>query len=124
MKKVSLFIVAMVAFQVSVIAQTNFDFSAVCASGQTLYYQITDADAHEVALVHPASSGWGNYPRPQGDVVFPEIVEHDNEVYNIVAIADSAFVIAVALLAAWSCLTTSVPSVGWLSMAALVLRVP
>lgn len=91
MKKLSLIIMALVAIHFSAFAQDNFDFSAVCESGQTLYYQITDADAHEVALVHPASSGWGNYPRPQGDVVFPEIVEHDNEVYNIVAIADSAF---------------------------------
>ena len=91
MKKLSLIIMALVALHFSAFAQTNFDFSAVCGSGQTLYYQITDADAHEVALVPPTHGGWGNYPRPQGNVFFPETVEHDNEVYSIVAIADSAF---------------------------------
>ncbi len=91
MKKLSLIIMALAAIHFRAFAQTNFDFSAVCASGQTLYYQITDADAREVALVPPTHGGWGNYPSPQGDVVFPETVEHDNEVYNIVAIADSAF---------------------------------
>lgn len=91
MKKVSLFIVAMVAFQVSVIAQTNFDFSAVCASGQTLYYQITDANAHEVAIVHPAKSGWGDYPRPTGEIIFPSEVENDNVSYTVSAIGDSTF---------------------------------
>jgi len=91
MKKLSLIITALVAIHFSAFAQTNFDFSAVCASGQTLYYQITDADAHEVALVPPTSGGWGSYPRPQGDVVFPEIVEHEGTTYDIVAIGDSAF---------------------------------
>lgn len=91
MKKLFLIITAIVAFNLSVIAQSSFDFSATCESGQTLYYKITDVEAQEVALVPPTSGGWGNYPRPQGDVIFPETVEHDNEVYNIVAIADSAF---------------------------------
>ena len=91
MKNVLLFIATIVAFQVSAFAQTNFDFTATCESGQTLYYQITDADAHEVALVPPTSGGWGSYPRPQGDVIFPETVEHDGTTYDIVAIGDSAF---------------------------------
>jgi hypothetical protein len=91
MKKLLLIITAMVAIQVSAIAQTNFDFSAVCASGQTLYYQITDADAHEVALVPPTSGGWGSYPRPHGDIIFPETVEHEGSSYDVVAIGDSTF---------------------------------
>ncbi|KWW25592.1 MAG: hypothetical protein F082_676 [bacterium F082] len=91
MKKLFLIITAIVAFNLSVIAQANFDFSAACASGQTLYYQITDVDAHEVALVPPTSGGWGSYPRPQGDIIFPETVEHDGTTYDIVAIGDSTF---------------------------------
>ena len=91
MKNALLIIAAIAAFHVSVVAQTNFDFSATCASGQTLYYQITDANAHEVALVPPTSGGWGNYPRPQGNVIFPETVEHEGTTYDIVAIGDSTF---------------------------------
>ena len=91
MKKLFLIITAIVAFNLSVIAQANFDFSATCESGQTLYYKITDEEAQEVALVPPTSGGWGNYPRPQGDVIFPETVEHDGTTYDIVAIGDSTF---------------------------------
>lgn len=91
MKKLFLIITAIVAFNLSVIAQANFDFSATCESGQTLYYKITDVEAHEVALVPPTSGGWGSYPRPQGDVIFPETVEHDGTTYDIVAIGDSTF---------------------------------
>ena len=39
-----------------------YDFSAVCPTGQTLYYNITDASAHEVELAHPTNS--------QGDFYF------------------------------------------------------
>ena len=91
MKKLFLIITAIVAFNLSVIAQSSFDFSATCESGQTLYYKITDVEAQEVALVPPTSGGWGNYPRPQGDVIFPETVEHDGTTYDIVAIGDSTF---------------------------------
>ena len=91
MKKLFLIITAVVAINLSVIAQANFDFSATCESGQTLYYKITDVEAQEVALVPPTSGGWGNYPRPQGDVIFPETVEHDGTTYDIVAIGDSTF---------------------------------
>ena len=30
-----------------------YDFSAVCETGQTLYYKITDADKHYVELINP-----------------------------------------------------------------------
>ena len=91
MKKFVLIITAIVAINLSVIAQANFDFSATCESGQTLYYKITDVEAQEVALVPPTSGGWGSYPRPQGNVIFPETVEHDGTTYDIVAIGDSTF---------------------------------
>ena len=91
MKKLVSIITAIVAFNLSVIAQANFDFSAACESGQTLYYRITDADAHEVALVPPTSGGWGSYPRPNGEITFPETVEHEGVTYDLVAIADSTF---------------------------------
>ena len=91
MKKLVFIIVAFVAFNLNAFAQTNFDFSTVCESGQTLYYKITDSIAHEVALVPPTSGGWGSCPRPSGEVVFPETVENDGVTYGVVAIADSTF---------------------------------
>ena len=31
----------------------DFDFSAVCSTGQTLYYRITNSTTHEVQLTYP-----------------------------------------------------------------------
>ena len=35
-----------------------YDFSAVCETGQTLYYNITDAENHYVALVCPGPASF------------------------------------------------------------------
>jgi len=92
MKNLFLIITALVAIHFSAYAQTNFDFSVVCESGQTLYYQITDADAHEVAMVHPARHAWDGYARPNGEISFPSVVENDGVSYTVSAIGDSAFI--------------------------------
>ena len=46
-------ITVLMALAMGGFAQNQFDFSAVCESGQTLYYRITDAEAHTVILTHP-----------------------------------------------------------------------
>ena len=47
MKKLIAIALFMVAIAVNGIAQeTQFDFSAVCETGQTLYYRITDEEVH------------------------------------------------------------------------------
>ena len=51
MKKL-LTITVLMALAMSGFAQSQFDFSAVCESGQTLYYRITDAEAHTVSLTN------------------------------------------------------------------------
>lgn len=70
-------------------AQTQvltYDFSAVCPSGQTLWYKITDEANHYVELVAPGyfydMGGWNgkpvywkNYQRPVGNLVIPEQVQ-------------------------------------------------
>lgn len=35
-----------------------FDFSAVCETGQTLYYNITDSTNHYVSLTCPGGTPW------------------------------------------------------------------
>ena len=70
-----------------------YDFSAVCPSGQTLYYNITDANNHYVALVYPDdySYGWGNYTKPSGDLTIPETVTYTNQTYTVTTIGGEAF---------------------------------
>ena len=71
----------------------NYDFSAVCETGQTLYYRILSEENHEVAVTFPNSPqiGWGNYPQPEGDLIIPAFVEHENTTYTVVSIGQNAF---------------------------------
>jgi len=71
-----------------------YDFSAVCATGQTLYYTITNASNHYVALVAPGgnnSSGWNGYTKPTGDIVLPESVQYGGVTYTVTSIGNYAF---------------------------------
>ena len=71
----------------------NFDFAAVCESGQTLYYRIKND--HEVMVVGPripnSTDPWIGYDKPTGDLVIPETVEYEGNTYTVVSIGDSAF---------------------------------
>ena len=78
----------------------HYDFSAVCESGQTLYYLITDEQEQTVMLTYPCSeeNSWftgDNYyegfPEPQGEIMLPTIVYHNNLPYSVTAIGDNAF---------------------------------
>lgn len=70
----------------------NYDFSAVCESGQTLYYTILND--HEVALDDPQLQGytapWGGYTKPEGDLVIPETVNNEGITYTVVVLGDNA----------------------------------
>lgn len=68
----------------------DYDFSAVCSTGQTLYYKITDADSHTVMLTAP-SDYWLGYDKPTGDIVLPEMVEYFGINYSVTEIGDFAF---------------------------------
>ncbi len=76
----------------------NYDFSAVCSTGQTLYYKITDATNHYVSLTCPNDNyyynPWSGFTKPTGDIVLPEIVHFDGNNYTVVSIGNYAF---------WSC---------------------
>lgn len=76
---------------IMVLATSTFayDFSAVCESGQTLYFTIKNN--LEVILTPPTPSGWYGYSEPTGDLIIPENVEYGEYTYTVVAINAHAF---------------------------------
>lgn len=70
-----------------------YDFSAVCSTGQTLYYNITDPVNHEVELTYPGTGGliWEGYERPSGAITIPNHVVFQGTTYTVTAIGDYAF---------------------------------
>ena len=104
MKKVLLI---MVLFAISFIgkAQQTYDFSAVCETGQTLYYIITDGENREVKVTCPNYSWYVGlemeydeeyfyygYEKPVGNLTIPSSVEQNGETYSVTAIDSCAFV--------------------------------
>ena len=81
----------MLVLATSTFAQ-NFHFSAVCESGQTLYYRILSEQNQEVKVTFPNNNpvGWNGYARPEGDLVIPEFVEHGGITYTVVALDQNA----------------------------------
>ena len=82
----------MVVLAISSFAQ-HYHFSAVCESGQTLYYRILSEENQEVKVTFPNNNpaGWDDYAQPEGDLVIPEFVEHEGITYTVVSIGDNAF---------------------------------
>ena len=69
----------------------EYDFSAVCSTGQTLYYKIIDEDARKVKLTCPDFLSWGDFPKPTGEIIFPETVESNGVSYSVTEIDYLAF---------------------------------
>ena len=73
-----------------------YDFSAICETGQTLYYNITDAENHYVNLTYPGRitderDPWDYYTQPSGDIILPETVQNNNVTYTVTGIGADAF---------------------------------
>ncbi len=68
----------------------NYDFSAVAPSGQTLYYNIIDADNHYVEVICPQLS-WSGFTKPTGTLALPETVTYNDETYTLTSIGYAAF---------------------------------
>ena len=95
----------------------DYDFSAVCSTGQTLYYKITNSSTHEVQLTYPnknssSSDYWFGYQKPVGDIVLPETVEHEGITYSVTEIRDHAFYNCSAMTGSLT-IPNSVTSIGW-----------
>ena len=74
-------------------ATDNFDFSAVCSSGQTLYYSIRSAEPYTVAVTYPKEVDYyyAGYTEPKGNLVIPEEIEYNGVKYSVRTIDDYAF---------------------------------
>ena len=69
-----------------------YDFSAVCPTGQTLYYNIIDAVNHEVEIVCPDEDEyWSWFEKPSGYIELPTSVECDGINYAVISIGNYAF---------------------------------
>ncbi len=72
----------------------GFGFSAVCESGQLLYYSIIDPTNNKVEVVHPSDdpeNPWGGYDTPSGELVIPNKVKYEGNTYTVSSIGESAF---------------------------------
>jgi hypothetical protein len=71
-----------------------YDFSAVCETGQTLYYNILDASNHHVELTFPGTDDyncWSGFTLPTGNIILPESVQNDGVTYTVTCIGSKAF---------------------------------
>ena len=67
-----------------------YDFSAVCSTGQTLYYNITsNVEPYTVEVTSETGRGY-NTP-PTGELEIPESVEYNSITYSITSIGEKAF---------------------------------
>ena len=69
-----------------------YDFSAVCGTGQTLFYTITsDTEPYTVEVVSENESSPYYNTSPTGDLEIPETVEYNGITYSVTRIGDHAF---------------------------------
>ena len=71
-----------------------YSFSAVCSTGQTLYYNIIDAENHYVELTYPGTnfnSGWYGFTKPTGDIILSNSVQYNGVTYTLTKIGNGAF---------------------------------
>ena len=73
----------------------DFDFSAVCGTGQTLYYIITsESEPYTVKVICPKEDEgefYVGYSKPEGDLVIPSEVENNGIKYSVKGIGEKAF---------------------------------
>ena len=85
----------MIALLLGVAGKTYaYDFSAVCETGQTLYYNITDEENRYVELTYPGErqNPWPNsVVKPTGNIVLPTQVTYEGINYAITSIGQFAF---------------------------------
>ncbi len=91
-----------------------YDFSAVCSTGQTLYYNIIDATNHYVEITCPGTENdpWpAEFTKPSGPFVLPADVTHGGVIYAVTKIGDNAFYSCTGLTGSLT-ISNSVTSIG------------
>ena len=77
------------------IMAVDYDFSAKCSSGQTLYYRITsNTEPYTVEVSYPNYSEedfYYNCIKPIGDLIIPETVTQNGITYSVKSISYAAF---------------------------------
>ena len=89
MKSKSIILLIALLFEVNNVYA--YDFSAVCSTGQTLYYNILTDYTVGVTYTY---SGYGTFhysPPPVGNLVIPDSVLHDSVYYKVTQIGEHAF---------------------------------
>ena len=66
-------------------------FSAVCESGQTLFYNVTSNTEPYTAEVTYELNGYEYNMPPSGNLVIPSTVTYSNITYSVTSISDYAF---------------------------------
>ena len=81
-----------IALLISASALWAYDFSAVCGSGQTLYYNITSSISPytvEVTKENASSPYYNTFPT--GSLTIPSAVTYNGNTYNVTSIGGDAF---------------------------------
>ncbi len=69
-----------------------YDFSAVCGTGQTLYYNITsNVEPYTVEVTSENTDDPYYTTYPTGDLVIPETVEYNSIIYSVTSIGQFVF---------------------------------
>ena len=92
---------AMIVLLLSVVGLENvfadgYDFSAVCSTGQTLYFKITEYPKVEVVCpncssVYSWNNNWDGYDKPSGNMVIPETVNNMGVAYTVTSLGICVF---------------------------------
>ena len=80
-------------FSTAILEGYAYDFSAVCSTGQTLYYNFTSDST--VSVTYPQTSSGNDYylghPKPAGYLIIPDSVIYGGTTYRVTGIGANAF---------------------------------
>ena len=87
-------------FSTAILEGYAYDFSAVCSSGQTLYYNITSDSTvivtypckhYHYFITYSTYSYYHGYSMPTGSLIIPDSVFYGGTAYQVTSIGDHAF---------------------------------
>jgi hypothetical protein len=120
LRSVLLILLLSVAGMTKGFALPNYDIEAICPSGQTLYYNITDTNNHYVMLTFPSYIAAGGYydgfSKPTGNIILPSTLIYNGITYTVTKIGDYAFYGCSGLTGSLT-IPSSVTSIGELAFA-------
>ncbi|MBQ3710649.1 MAG: leucine-rich repeat domain-containing protein [Bacteroidales bacterium] len=70
--------------------QPLYDFSAICESGQRLYFKKLLGESQKVMVTYP-SHEYAEHPKPIGDLIIPTTVAYNDTIYTVTQINNGTF---------------------------------